>query len=79
MFNINDIYRDPYTKLFTCTCLLNTELDAKCVAGKYIGLIRELCGFTTELTHSGRTVILTSPVQADLVTAANTLNKILYR
>lgn len=79
MFNINDIYQNPYTNLYCCTCQCDTAAEAKEIAAKYVLSLHEAVGFTTELISQGNTVILTGPDRKALATAAILLNNSIYR
>lgn len=79
MFNINDIYQDPYTSLYCCTCQCDTAAEAKEIAAKYVLSLHEAVGFTTELISQGNTVMLTGPDRKALATAAILLNNSIYR
>lgn len=53
MFNINDIYQDPYTSLYCCACQCTTEMDAKVLSAKLILPTNMLSNFSVQVGYVG--------------------------
>lgn len=58
MFNINDIYQDPYTSLYCCACQCTTEMDAKVLSAKLISPTNMLSNFSVQVGYVGTQVVL---------------------
>ena len=79
MFNINDIYQDPYTSLYCCACQCTTEMDAKVLSAKLISPTNMLSNFSVQVGYVGTQVVLSGEYKTTVRNLAFKFNQELPR